>query len=524
MKTKLKYFVFILLLFFVVGCNDLVKLVINHPDEVIININDTYVVSPNLNKDLETIEFLYNSSDEEVFTVLENEIIPVSVGEAILTITLKSNEAIKKEVNIVIINDVEVTFEQDEYILLVNETNRVVVYEDNQMVFGALSFSSSAEEIAIVDIYGNVKALALGEAIISVEHKGKIATTTIIVEEEKTQSNTEIVVEGIKNLYIGDRALVKAIASNGEGSFTWENLTPSIIDFMSAGLIEGLMPGVGRVRVSLASNSDINLIFEIIVEAPVVNVEVFSTTTIDMYDNSHFLVITNHNNLPIKISDCDIFVADDSILAVSADGFITGKKAGKTNITVIYMTTETVVSIEILHVDQVNQRNRMVEIALTQYGYREGPNNDTKYGSWYGMPNQPWCAMFVSWVANELKIMGSIVPRYHSVQGGMDWFKGKNQFRTYKETQDGLYTPIAGDLLFLKSDGASHTAIVIKVVGDKLYTIEGNTSDQVLMRWYYYKSHSKITGYGIPKYEENGVAIKDFDISRATYAGGQSTT
>jgi hypothetical protein len=29
--------------------------------------------------------------------------------------------------------------------------------------------------------------------------------------------------------------------------------------------------------------------------------------------------------------------------------------------------------------------------------YKEGVNNDTKYGKWYGLNNQPWCAMYVSW-------------------------------------------------------------------------------------------------------------------------------
>jgi hypothetical protein len=35
--------------------------------------------------------------------------------------------------------------------------------------------------------------------------------------------------------------------------------------------------------------------------------------------------------------------------------------------------------------------------ARTQIGVTETGNNDNKYGKWYGMNYQPWCAMFVTW-------------------------------------------------------------------------------------------------------------------------------
>jgi hypothetical protein len=41
---------------------------------------------------------------------------------------------------------------------------------------------------------------------------------------------------------------------------------------------------------------------------------------------------------------------------------------------------------------------QVLEVAASQNGYVEGPNNATKYGAWYGVDHQPWCAMFTSWV------------------------------------------------------------------------------------------------------------------------------
>lgn len=44
---------------------------------------------------------------------------------------------------------------------------------------------------------------------------------------------------------------------------------------------------------------------------------------------------------------------------------------------------------------------KIIEIAKKEVGYKEGKNNDTKYGKAFGLNNQPWCAEFVWWVAAQ---------------------------------------------------------------------------------------------------------------------------
>ena len=51
-----------------------------------------------------------------------------------------------------------------------------------------------------------------------------------------------------------------------------------------------------------------------------------------------------------------------------------------------------------------NQRRDLINVGLTQIGFTEGPNNRTKYGSWYSTPNQPWCATFVSWCIAQAQL------------------------------------------------------------------------------------------------------------------------
>lgn len=42
-----------------------------------------------------------------------------------------------------------------------------------------------------------------------------------------------------------------------------------------------------------------------------------------------------------------------------------------------------------------------VKTALGQEGYQEGRGNANKYGEWYGMNYASWCAMFVTWCAEQ---------------------------------------------------------------------------------------------------------------------------
>lgn len=151
---------------------------------------------------------------------------------------------------------------------------------------------------------------------------------------------------------------------------------------------------------------------------------------------------------------------------------------------------------------------KFVNIALGESGYVETYDNITKYGQWYGMNGQPWCAMFVSWCANQSGLLATsgnvngIIPKYASVQLGMEWYVKEGRFGP-----KGEYAPKYGDILFLKT-GASHTAIVVGYdeINNKIYTIEGNYSDKVCKVWRY-ADDSRITGYGSNGGNSNGYVL-----------------
>lgn len=118
------------------------------------------------------------------------------------------------------------------------------------------------------------------------------------------------------------------------------------------------------------------------------------------------------------------------------------------------------------YVNTGDQRADLIGVALTQVGYREGANNYTKYGQWYGASNTAWCGMFVSWCADQAGIPTSVLKK--------NGFASASAFGipSYYPSQK---TPRSGDLFF-KTDG-SHTGIVYYVEGDYFYTIEGNTDE-----------------------------------------------
>ena len=133
---------------------------------------------------------------------------------------------------------------------------------------------------------------------------------------------------------------------------------------------------------------------------------------------------------------------------------------------------------------------KVLEIAKAEVGYQEGSNNDTKYGKWYGLNNNPWCAMFVSWVFNQAgegaKVAASGKKGFASCDAGLKWFAKKGKLVPVGIAQ-------AGDIAFFQFDAdkePDHVGIILKNDGKKyLWCYEGNTSSG--------KSGSQSNGDGV---------------------------
>jgi hypothetical protein len=117
----------------------------------------------------------------------------------------------------------------------------------------------------------------------------------------------------------------------------------------------------------------------------------------------------------------------------------------------------------------------VVNIARKEAGYIEGTNNDNKYGTWYGMNHEPYCAMFVSWCfaqAGLSALVAASTPKGFSYcPEGLSWFQRKGQIVNKYQGQPG-------DIVFFSWSGhtAEHVGIIVAASKDGITTMEGNTS------------------------------------------------
>ena len=137
----------------------------------------------------------------------------------------------------------------------------------------------------------------------------------------------------------------------------------------------------------------------------------------------------------------------------------------------------------------------IVQIALSQVGNVGGQ----PYWSWYGFNSRvEWCACFVSWVANQAGYIDTnVVPKFAGCANGVNWFKAMGQWK------EKGYIPREGDIIFFdwEVDGSvNHVGIVEKVKNGKVYTVEGNSTDDMCRQKEYDINSKVIFGYGTPAY------------------------
>jgi hypothetical protein len=140
-------------------------------------------------------------------------------------------------------------------------------------------------------------------------------------------------------------------------------------------------------------------------------------------------------------------------------------------------------------------------------GYREGPNNDTVFGKWYGDNNEPWCDQYQSY-CGAASGNGDVVGRFQYTPSHVNWFKSRGQWGS---------SPRVGALVFYDWNGdglADHVGLVVAFDGSSITTYEGNTSSGVAGSQSngdgaYKRTRPRngtILGYGYPAYPADAPA------------------
>lgn len=176
--------------------------------------------------------------------------------------------------------------------------------------------------------------------------------------------------------------------------------------------------------------------------------------------------------------------------------------------------------------ENATRSDAVVSAALGEVGYTEGDNEFSKFGKWYGQSHSYWCAMFVSWAANEAGVPQRVIPRAAYCPYQVSGFRSADRFYD-SQARGGDYVPQQGDIIFFynslaKPEGntiATHVGIVLYVENGEVFSIEGNAltgrtdltervaeyddsmdpPDYVTVNRYALDS-PRILGYGAPEY------------------------
>ena len=154
---------------------------------------------------------------------------------------------------------------------------------------------------------------------------------------------------------------------------------------------------------------------------------------------------------------------------------------------------------------------KILKVLEKEIGYKEGKNNDNKYGKAYGWNNVPYCVIFIWWAFKEA--------------GASDYFFGDTKQSSCTKVKEWAqahncwvtkdYKP--GDLLLFNFNGKNtpkHIGFLVEVKNGIYYTIEGNTSPS--------NSDSQENGDGVWNKQRKLSSI--VGAYRPNYAGVPSTS
>lgn len=157
-------------------------------------------------------------------------------------------------------------------------------------------------------------------------------------------------------------------------------------------------------------------------------------------------------------------------------------------------------------------KQKIIDLALSQVGYKEGKNNYNKYAEELDKEpyfctkkqNLAWCAVFVCWLfvivlgsgKKARKMLYQPLAHKNNLAAVCKYFANyfKNAHRWYK-------TPEVGDVVFFKGGGEpiGHVGIVVQVMATTIITVEGNHGDRVAR---VVRKRSECVGFGRPDWNE----------------------
>ena len=467
---------------------------------------------------------IYNYDDEKIFNfdisdtsvvekTGEKTYLAKKEGTVKITITIKEDPSKVLEFDIVVYPIEPIISIKNNEIMVEGTVKLDLVNYNEKEKF---VWQISDNELANFEDY-IVTAKKPGELVVTVtsidnpELTSKVNIKIIPIQPIVLLTSSTMKVGGVARLFINN---LEKLETTDFEKFEVVVEDETIVKYENS-LVTGLKEGTTKINLKSKENSQIKGSIEVVVsktssirddkgEIADGSLIIYAENPTSMVEAGEFLKL--YIDGAVDQENYKWVSTDTSVATVNDAGRVIGVKAGTAQIAAISKTNQEVrgyAYVTVYGIPNVDYAARLVKIAVEELGYIEGPNNDTKYGAWYHLNYEPWCAMFVSWCANQAGIGTDIIPKYCGCTAGMKWFNDLGLF----QTRESGYKPKAGDVIFFRDASetvptvSTHTGIVYACANGRVYTIEGNTSDMCAKRSYLLTS-TYIVGYGTPDYPD----------------------
>lgn len=207
----------------------------------------------------------WSSSDSDVATVsTSGEVTAVSPGTAVITGSFGGQiSTLTVTVTAATVSAIQISTPLTSLALGTNgQLKALATYSDDTLVdvTGQISWSSSAPALVSVDANGQIKALAVGSAVISGSLGGTSATINIAAT---AATLTGLTIDPIPNLASGNQAQLKATASfsnltsqDVSALVNWQSDNTGVVTVSGTGLAHGVAAGTANITASFLTGTD----------------------------------------------------------------------------------------------------------------------------------------------------------------------------------------------------------------------------------------------------------------------------
>lgn len=499
-----KFLLLILLLLFANGCIDdpKDKNISFETNEISVEIIGNTTL-PIILKNINNNEIEYVVEDQNVVLIEEGIVIPLEIGSTYVTAKYKLDNSISARILVNVTPELP-KLRLPETITIGGFSKLTITNFSNNNLF---TWEVNDNSIVTIDESYTLYALKVGKTTVTVTHK-EDSSITITKEIEVMEENPVLFASNLR-LQPNDQVKLE-ILNLGERTnkdYIWELSDKSLATLDDNYVLTVKKEGSLEVTVTLIEDPRYTSTITIEIGLAIINPngEVKQGPLYLKAENIEAKVKAGES---IKIEivggkdnyNYRWFSSDSTVVAATDQGVIWGIKEGQSTIMVYSKTDNQVkgyITVTVFGTPNVDYVQRLVDAALSQKGYTAGYNKKNKFGDWFMYDNVDWCAIFVSWAANQAGIGLDVVHKYSLVSDGVEWYQERGVYKSRSE-----YIPKKGDIIFFQSGGRpSHVGIVVSVDANRVYTIEGNTSNGVYER-NYKLTDTYILGYAAPLYPE----------------------